>query len=32
MIRLATLSDLDSIMKVIKESQIRMKNMGMTQW
>lgn len=32
MIRQANLSDLESILDVIKEAQARMKNSGMTQW
>lgn len=32
MIRLATIKDLDDIMEIIKQAQIRMKLAGMTQW
>lgn len=32
MIRLGTLEDINSIMKIIKEAQFRMKSEGMTQW
>ena len=32
MIRLGLSSDLDHIMKIIKEAQARMKQAGMTQW
>ncbi len=32
MIRLGRLDDIDGIMEVIKEAQIRMKSAGMTQW
>ncbi len=32
MIRKATLNDLENILKIIKEAQVRMKESGLTQW